>query len=437
MASRARNFFRVPAKARVLLKFLILRHLLVGAFTATVFFGLLTENLFLVLIGSLLIPCEIVISRKFSTQVNLATAQARQKLTSQALALRYDFAGKDEIEELAQSIIQIPRLESYFSKDLSSRLSILVLTPFLVLSISGARFLNVADTNLMPFVFAMVILSLIQILRWLALSKESLDLDKFFDGSIKTPSHSEGDSRIEDADDGEESRSSKIGRVKEIRWTDCQPQGSDSELAFRWGLASAGRITAVIARSQALRTTFIETLLDPWSLEIGRVFVDTNRETYRVDQLHRHQWQNEVSLISSTPRFASLTIEANLKSIKPRATRERLTTLMQEVGLYSGLLPEGLSTKVDDDNSLFSLSLRRRVALARTLLKDSAVVILDISCHDSDEATEELLIQQMRNLASAGKVVILLSEKDVDSTLAKKQIDLDALAPTLIPQVSV
>jgi ABC-type transport system involved in cytochrome bd biosynthesis fused ATPase/permease subunit len=110
---------------------------------------------------------------------------------------------------------------------------------------------------------------------------------------------------------------------------------------------------------------------------------------------------------------------------------------MKEVGLESDLLPNGLSTKVESDNSLFSPSLRRRVALARTLLKDSAVVILDLSSHGSDEATEELLIQRLRDMATAGKVVILISENSLDSSLAKKQIDLDALAPTLIPQVSV
>jgi ABC-type transport system involved in cytochrome bd biosynthesis fused ATPase/permease subunit len=186
-----------------------------------------------------------------------------------------------------------------------------------------------------------------------------------------------------------------------------------------------------------LRKNFIEALIDPWSLEIGRVFIDTNRETYRVDHLQRHQWQNEISLISSTPRFASLTVEANLKSIKPRATRERLSALMKEVGLESDLLPNGLSTKVESDNSLFSPSLRRRVALARALLKDSSVVILNLSSHGSDEATEELLIQRIRDMAAAGKVVILIGERSLDSSLAKKQIDLDALAPTLIPQVSV
>jgi ABC-type transport system involved in cytochrome bd biosynthesis fused ATPase/permease subunit len=77
------------------------------------------------------------------------------------------------------------------------------------------------------------------------------------------------------------------------------------------------------------------------------------------------------------------------------------------------------------------------VALARALLKDSSVVILNLSSHGSDEATEELLIQRIRDMAAAGKVVILIGERSLDSSLAKKQIDLDALAPTLIPQVSV
>jgi ABC-type transport system involved in cytochrome bd biosynthesis fused ATPase/permease subunit len=437
MASRARNFLTVPARAKAILNLLILRNLLLGAITAIVFFGLLTDNLFLILLASLLIPSEVLFSRRIRAQINLVTRQSAQMLTSKALSLRYDFGKRGEMDALSDSIAQIPELERYLSRELSSRISIMILTPFLVLSISGAHFFAAEESSWITFILALVILVLVQTLRWFSLSKDPFDLDEFFEDAVESTSRNPDQSSIVGEDGGEESHSGKIGRIKEIRWTDCQLRGDDQEIAFRWGLASAGRITSVITRSQALRESFIKALLDPWSIEIGRVFVDTNRQTYRVDQLHRHQWQNEVSLISNAPRFASLTVEQNLKSIKPRATRERLTALLKEVGLESDLLPGGLSTKIDDDHSLFSLSLRRRVALARTLLKESAIVILDLSCQDSDAATEEFLIQQMRSLASAGKVVILISEKDIDLTLSKKQFDLDAVAPTLIPQVSV
>jgi ABC-type transport system involved in cytochrome bd biosynthesis fused ATPase/permease subunit len=434
MTSRALKYLKIPGDAKRWFELQIIRNLLVGGFLATTVMGLVTGNLLVLILAVIAIPSEIITSRKISDQLNQMSKRSREKLTSRAIALRFESGGSEEIESLAESIEEIPRLEDYLSKGLSSRISILILTPILILTISGGFFLFTEGIQLVPFLLSLAIVFLIQSLRWFLPAKELLSLEKFFPSAHETSSLGE---RGELEVGPEEGRPSRIGRIKEVRWTDCQLQDGDSDSAFRWGLAPAGRITGVISRSAELRKKFIEAIIDPWSLEIGRVFIDTNRETYRVDHLQRHQWQNEISLISSTPRFASLTVEANLKSIKPRATRERLSALMKEVGLESDLLPNGLSTKVESDNSLFSPSLRRRVALARTLLKDSAVVILDLSSHGSDEATEELLIQRLRDMATAGKVVILISENSLDSSLAKKQIDLDALAPTLIPQVSV
>ena len=434
MASQVFGFLKKSAEAKRWVILQIAHNLIVGGLVAVIFFGAVIPSLPLLLLGLLALPMEIVTSRKITLQQNLIIRRSLREMTSRAVALRFEIGGREEIGSLAHSISQTSRLENQLSKEVASRISILSITPIFIVCISSGFILLTGGIEWVSLILALVILLAIQSLRWFLLPKDHLSTEEFFPGSFATISHSK---EVETEETPEASTNAKISRIKELRWTDCQLQDDESTVAFRWGLATAGRITGVVSSSKELREKFIDALIDPWSLEIGRVFIDTQRETFRADQIQRNQWQNEIGFISRAPRFASLTIEANLKSIKPRATRDRLNALLLEVGLESDLLPEGLSTKLEAENSLFSPSLRRKVALARVLLKDSAIVILDLSCQDSDEATEELLIKHMRDLASAGKVVILISEKSIDSTLAKKQIDLDATAPSLIPQVSV
>jgi ABC-type transport system involved in cytochrome bd biosynthesis fused ATPase/permease subunit len=438
MSSEKLTFLRAHGEAKHWFQLVIIRNILLGGFLAATLTGLATENLLVLSFGFLAIPSEIITSRRISHQLNLISKRARENLTSRAVALRFEIGSREEIESLAQSIKKIPTLEKYLSERVSSRICVLTITPILTFALLGNVFLVAEGVPPITLALSLLLLLIMQTLGWIISSKEELELHQFFPGSLQeNSSNTAEDSEEESGEEQSEGRLGRIGRVKELRWTDCRLVEGESSSAFRWGLAPAGRITGVITSSLELRKAFVDSLIDPWALDIGRVFIDTNRETYRVDHLHRDQWQNEVGLISGRPRFAPLTVEGNLKAIRPRATRERLLTLLKDVGLEAELMPEGLATKVESDQSLFTPSLRRRLALARVLLKDSSIVVLDLSGPDSDEATEDLLIRHMRDMATAGKIVILLSERPIDTTLAKKQIDLDALAPTLVPQVSV
>ena len=227
------------------------------------------------------------------------------------------------------------------------------------------------------------------------------------------------------------------GRPRELRWTDLQLEvGDQDSLALRWGIAPAGKITAVTSALPSQKSALVSALLDPWNLSIGRVFLETSKETFRIDQLNRSQWLNEIGLIGTTPTFARGTIEANLKLIKARATRDRLQKLLEDLGLDQTLLPEGIKTTLSFENSLFSYSIQRRLALARVILKDPLIILCEEPSQSGDEETEMLIQQNLRSLAESGKLVIYFTSSDSAAQISKRILDLDAITPTLAPRVS-
>jgi ATP-binding cassette subfamily C protein/ATP-binding cassette subfamily C protein LapB len=141
-------------------------------------------------------------------------------------------------------------------------------------------------------------------------------------------------------------------------------------------------------------------------------------------------------LIGTTPTFARGTIEANLKLIKARATRDRLQKLLEDLGLDQTLLPEGIKTTLSFENSLFSYSIQRRLALARVILKDPLIILCEEPSQSGDEETEMLIQQNLRSLAESGKLVIYFTSSDSAAQISKRILDLDAITPTLAPRVS-
>jgi ABC-type bacteriocin/lantibiotic exporter with double-glycine peptidase domain len=68
---------------------------------------------------------------------------------------------------------------------------------------------------------------------------------------------------------------------------------------------------------------------------------------------------------------------------------------------------------------------RQRIAIARALYKDADVIILDEPFNELDEATELSLMQHFKELADAGKIVILITHNSSSLQFCNQVISLD------------
>ena len=108
------------------------------------------------------------------------------------------------------------------------------------------------------------------------------------------------------------------------------------------------------------------------------------------------------------------TLEANLRLAKPYATQAELRYALARARLlaWTDSLPLGLATPVGEHGARLSGGQRQRLALARVLLADFPVVILDEPAEHLDEATADELTGDLL-AAVAGRTVLLITHRPV------------------------
>jgi ATP-binding cassette subfamily B protein len=106
------------------------------------------------------------------------------------------------------------------------------------------------------------------------------------------------------------------------------------------------------------------------------------------------------------------TIRANLRYAAPSADEQQLVAACQAACVWSLIrtLPDGLDTVVGDRSYRLSGGEKQRVALARLLLKDPGIVILDEATAHLDTASERL-VQQALDSCLAGRTTLLIAHR--------------------------
>lgn len=125
-----------------------------------------------------------------------------------------------------------------------------------------------------------------------------------------------------------------------------------------------------------------------------------------------------VGIVEQDPYLFDMSLRENLLIAKPDASDEELRAALQAVELGDLLesLPEGLDTRVQERGMRFSGGERHRIALARILLADQPIVILDEPFASIDRHTEERLLDAMLAILK-GRTVIAITHHihDMDS----------------------
>ena len=132
--------------------------------------------------------------------------------------------------------------------------------------------------------------------------------------------------------------------------------------------------------------------------------------SFAADDLRR-----TVGLCEQDAHVFDSTLEANLRLAKPDATDRELRAALARARLlaWTDSLPQGLRTPVGEHGARLSGGQRQRLALARVLLADFPVVILDEPAEHLDEETADELTRDLLG-AVAGRTVLLITHRPVD-----------------------
>ncbi|WP_303969357.1 thiol reductant ABC exporter subunit CydC [Sporosarcina ureae] len=155
-----------------------------------------------------------------------------------------------------------------------------------------------------------------------------------------------------------------------------------------------GEKVAVLGKSGAGKSTLIQLLLGTVQPTSGHVHVNQKPASLYGDSIYEM-----MSVLNQKPYLFATTVQNNIKLGDAFATTEDVQRVAEKVGLYEYLqsLPEGLKTQMEETGQRFSGGERQRFALARILLKQTPVVVLDEPTVGLDPVTEQSLVETLHH----------------------------------------
>lgn len=169
-----------------------------------------------------------------------------------------------------------------------------------------------------------------------------------------------------------------------------------------------GTSTAIVGYSGSGKTTLCNLITRFWDVDSGEIlFGGHNVKEYACDDLLSH-----FSMVFQNVYLFHDTIENNIKFGKPDATLEEIKAAAKRACCYDFImaLPDGFQTIIGEGGSTLSGGERQRISIARAILKDAPIVILDEATSSIDPENEHELLKAIAELTK-NKTLISIAHR--------------------------
>ena len=202
-------------------------------------------------------------------------------------------------------------------------------------------------------------------------------------------------------------------KIKNISWSELEIHFQDrNPIIIPAGKAEKGEVLVVTGPSGIGKSSLFSNLLGFNSLTKGELRIaDVHGSGLDISHVKLEEWRDLCSWVPQQPNFPPGTIENMLRSIRPHLTEADAWRTLRDCGIKRSELPKGLSSEIGDFTSGLSVGQIRRLAIARALLKNGDVFLLDEPTASIDDISELELISLVNHLRSTGKIIIVISHR--------------------------
>ena len=183
--------------------------------------------------------------------------------------------------------------------------------------------------------------------------------------------------------------------------------------------ARPGQVTAIVGPSGSGKSTAIRLLAGTLTgyeggLNLcGQSFADAQPACFHIRSLTSASLTREISIVSAHSHLFAGTLRDNLLMACPDTTDDQLWQALEAAHIddFVRAQSQGLDMRIMQDGSNLSGGQQQRIAIARVLLRQSAVYIFDEATSSVDVESETLILRTIRALADDGKTVLMVTHR--------------------------
>jgi ABC-type multidrug transport system fused ATPase/permease subunit len=169
-----------------------------------------------------------------------------------------------------------------------------------------------------------------------------------------------------------------------------------------------GELVAIVGPTGAGKTTLAYMIPGFYRPDQGRVLIDGQD----ISGVNVNSIRSQVSYVFQEHLLMSESIRANLRLVNPLATEDemRRALRMAEALDFVEQMPDGIDTVLGRSGDTLSVGQKQRLCIARGLVRDTRVLILDEPTAALDPTTENALVRTLQN-AAEGRLVVVIAHR--------------------------
>ncbi len=196
------------------------------------------------------------------------------------------------------------------------------------------------------------------------------------------------------------------GKNRDISFEDVRFSYEDTEVLHGVSLSlKQGTTTALVGESGSGKSTLAKLLVHYYDLDSGKIRIGGQDIT----EMSLEALNDQIAYVSQEQFLFNTTLYENILIGKPDATREQVLEAAHRAQCDEFLqrLPQGIETQAGDGGKQLSGGERQRISLARAILKDAPIIVLDEATAFMDPENEEKLNQAIDEIIRNKTVFVI------------------------------
>lgn len=194
------------------------------------------------------------------------------------------------------------------------------------------------------------------------------------------------------------------GPIKSIELENVSVRIDNQQILNKFNIKMNRGIIGLIGTSGAGKSTLLHLLAG--RIEPSDGIFKINDE--KIDRLQKTNWYEKIAYIPQHPYIFPLSLADNIRFYAPKTSDEKVEEMIEKIGLIDLVkeFPQGIDEKIGEGHRSLSGGQEQRIAMARALLSDKPIILLDEPTAHLDVMTEYEIKQLMLNIFQNKFVVI-------------------------------